>query len=117
MQHQKLQKEKQKIGSTLKGIGPTYMDKTGRNGIRVGDILLDDWKVRYTTLRDKHLKMLANYDSDIQYDLTDLENTFFESLETLKSSPLIDSEHFLHTAQKKKEKDFSRRGTGFSVGY
>ena len=105
-------KGKAKIGSTLKGIGPTYMDKTGRNGIRVGDILLDDWKVRYTTLRDKHLKMLANYDSDIEYDLTDLENTFFESLETLKSLPLIDSEHFLHTAQKEKKKILAEGAQG-----
>ena len=105
-------KGKAKIGSTLKGIGPTYMDKTGRNGIRVGDILLDDWKIRYTTLRDKHLKMLANYDSDIEYDLTDLENTFFESLETLKSLPLIDSEHFLHTAQKEKKKILAEGAQG-----
>ena len=70
------------------------MDKTGRNGIRVGDILLKDWKDRYNVLRDKHLKMLDNYDSSIEYVLTDLEATFFESLETLKSLPLVDSENF-----------------------
>ena len=105
-------KGKAKIGSTLKGIGPTYMDKTGRNGIRVGDILLDDWKTRYNTLRDKHLKMLANYDSSVEYDLTDLEATFFESLETLKSLPLIDSEHFLHTAQKENKKILAEGAQG-----
>ena len=105
-------KGKAKIGSTLKGIGPTYMDKTGRNGIRVGDILLEDWKTRYTTLRDKHLKMLANYDSSVEYDLTDLEATFFESLETLKSLPLIDSEHFLHTAQKENKKILAEGAQG-----
>ena len=105
-------KGKAKIGSTLKGIGPTYMDKTGRNGIRVGDILLDDWKERYTTLRDKHLKMLANYDNNIEYDLTDLETTFFESLETLKSLPLIDSENFLHTAQKDNKKILAEGAQG-----
>ena len=105
-------KGKAKIGSTLKGIGPTYMDKTGRNGIRVGDILLDDWKTRYNTLRDKHLKMLANYDSTVEYDLTDLEATFFESLETLKSLPLIDSEHFLHTAQKENKKILAEGAQG-----
>ena len=105
-------KGKAKIGSTLKGIGPTYMDKTGRNGIRVGDILLDDWKNRYNTLRDKHLKMLANYDSSIEYDLTDLETTFFESLETLKSLPLIDSENFLHTAQKNNKKILAEGAQG-----
>jgi len=105
-------KGKAKIGSTLKGIGPTYMDKTGRNGIRVGDILLDDWKTRYNTLRDKHLKMLANYDSSVEYDLTDLEANFFESLETLKSLPLIDSEHFLHTAQKENKKILAEGAQG-----
>ena len=105
-------KGKAKIGSTLKGIGPTYMDKTGRNGIRVGDILLDDWKTRYNTLRDKHLKMLANYDSSVGYDLTDLEANFFESLETLKSLPLIDSEHFLHTAQKENKKILAEGAQG-----
>ena len=105
-------KGKAKIGSTLKGIGPTYMDKTGRNGIRVGDILLDDWKTRYNTLRDKHLKMLANYDSSVEYDLTDLEATFFESLETLKFLPLIDSEHFLHTAQKENKKILAEGAQG-----
>ena len=105
-------KGKAKIGSTLKGIGPTYMDKTGRNGIRVGDILLDDWKTRYNTLRNKHLKMLANYDSSVEYDLTDLEANFFESLETLKSLPLIDSEHFLHTAQKENKKILAEGAQG-----
>ena len=105
-------KGKAKIGSTLKGIGPTYMDKTGRNGIRVGDILLDDWKERYATLRDKHIKMLSNYDSNIEYDLTDLEATFFESLETLKTLPLIDSEHFLHTAQKENKKILAEGAQG-----
>ena len=104
-------KGKAKIGSTLKGIGPTYMDKTGRNGIRVGDILLDNWKERYATLRDKHLKMLANYDG-IEYDLTDLETTFFNSLETLKSLPLIDSENFLHTAQKENKKILAEGAQG-----
>ncbi len=105
-------KGKAKIGSTLKGIGPTYMDKTGRNGIRVGDILLDDWKSRYNTLKNKHLKMLANYDSSLEYDLTDLEATFFESLETLKALPLIDSENFLHTAQKENKKILAEGAQG-----
>ena len=105
-------KEKQKNGSTLKGIGPTYMDKTGRNGIRVGDILLKDWKDRYNVLRDKHLKMLDNYDSSIEYVLTDLEATFFESLETLKSLPLVDSENFLHTAQKDNKKILAEGAQG-----
>lgn len=70
-------KGKAKIGSTLKGIGPTYMDKTGRNGLRVGDIELEDFKERYRTLADKHEAMIHFHDVDIQYDLAELENDFF----------------------------------------
>jgi adenylosuccinate synthase len=93
-------KGKAKIGSTLKGIGPTYMDKTGRNGIRVGDIELTDWKDKYRALADKHEAMIAFYNVDIQYDLTDLETEFFSAIETLKTLPFIDSEEYLHQAQK-----------------
>ena len=105
-------KGKAKIGSTLKGIGPTYMDKTGRNGIRVGDILLTNWKKRYENLRDKHLKMLDHYASDIAFDLEELEATFFESLTILKSLPLIDSEDYLHQAQKKGKKILAEGAQG-----
>merc|ERR1712100_626315 len=62
-------KGKAKIGSTLKGIGPTYMDKTGRNGIRVGDIELADFEARYRALADKHQAMISFYDVDLQYNL------------------------------------------------
>ena len=93
-------KGKAKIGSTLKGIGPTYMDKTGRNGIRVGDIEMSDWKEKYRALADKHEAMIAFYNVDIQYDLKELENEFFASIETLKSLQFIDSEEYLHRAQK-----------------
>ena len=105
-------KGKAKIGSTLKGIGPTYMDKTGRNGIRVGDILLTNWKKRYENLRDKHLKMLDHYASDIAFDLEELETTFFKSLEVLKSLPLIDSEDYLHKAQKDGKKILAEGAQG-----
>src|SRR5699024_4908044 len=60
-------KGKAKIGSTLKGIGPTYMDKTGRNGFRVGDLEADNWKEKYRKLADKHEAMIANYEVDIEY--------------------------------------------------
>ncbi len=93
-------KGKAKIGSTLKGIGPTYMDKTGRNGIRVGDLELDDWKERYNSLRDKHLAMIDFYNAEIEYDLTELEVEFFKSVETLKTLTFIDSEEYLHQAQR-----------------
>ncbi len=93
-------KGKAKIGSTLKGIGPTYMDKTGRNGIRVGDIELADWKDRYRALADKHEAMIAFYNADVQYDLPELEIEFFNAVETLKTLTFIDSEEYLHQAQK-----------------
>ncbi|APS40314.1 MULTISPECIES: adenylosuccinate synthase [unclassified Salegentibacter] len=93
-------KGKAKIGSTLKGIGPTYMDKTGRNGIRVGDLELSNWKDKYRTLADKHEKMIKFYDVDVQYDLAELEKEFFNAVKTLKSLTFIDSEAYLHEAQK-----------------
>ena len=91
-------KGKAKIGSTLKGIGPTYMDKTGRNGFRLGDLELKDWKARYEKLRDKHLKMLSHYDVQIQFDINELEQDFFESLEVVKQIPFVDGVDFMHTA-------------------
>ena len=93
-------KGKAKIGSTLKGIGPTYMDKTGRNGLRVGDLELDDWKDRYRALADKHEKMIAFYDVEIQYDLKELEKEFCNAVETLKELTFIDSEEYLHKSMK-----------------
>lgn len=91
-------KGKAKIGSTLKGIGPTYMDKTGRNGIRVGDIELPHWKEKYRALANKHEAMIASYKADIQYDLEELETAFFEAIETLKTLDFIDSEAYLFEA-------------------
>ena len=105
-------KGKAKIGSTLKGIGPTYMDKTGRNGIRVGDILLEDWKDRYQQLRDKHLNMLSHYKNIIDFDLDELESAFFESIEQLRGLKLIDSENYLHQALKDKKKILAEGAQG-----
>ncbi|WP_034040584.1 adenylosuccinate synthase [Wocania ichthyoenteri] len=93
-------KGKAKIGSTLKGIGPTYMDKTGRNGIRVGDLELSDWKTRYRALANKHESMIAFYNVDVQYDLAELEKEFFEAVKVLKSLKFIDSEEYIYQAQK-----------------
>ena len=93
-------KGKAKIGSTLKGIGPTYMDKTGRNGIRVGDIELKDFKEKYRALSNKHEEMIKFYDVAIQYNLPELEKEFFDAIEDLKKHDFIDSEEYLHQAQK-----------------
>ena len=93
-------KGKAKIGSTLKGIGPTYMDKTGRNGIRVGDLELSDWKERYATLKEKHLTMIDYYNAKVEFDLDELETEFFASIKALKELQFIDSEEYLYQAQK-----------------
>mgnify|MGYP002795065612 CR=1 FL=1 len=93
-------KGKAKIGSTLKGIGPTYMDKTGRNGIRVGDLELENWKDKYRALADKHEKMIQFYNVNVQYNLAELEQEFCDAVDTLKELQFIDSEAFLHRAQK-----------------
>ena len=90
-----LSKGKSKIGSTLKGIGPTYMDKTGRNGIRVGDIELEGWLDKYRKLANKHELLIKNLNVDLQYKLGELESDFFNSIEKLKNIPFIDSENYI----------------------
>jgi len=93
-------KGKAKIGSTLKGIGPTYMDKTGRNGIRIGDLELENWKEKYRALANKHESMVNFYDVAIQYDLNELEKEFFAAVEKLRELQFIDSEEYLNNAIK-----------------
>ena len=86
---------KNKIGSTLKGIGPTYMDKTGRNGLRVGDTTLPDFKERYAKLVEKHTEILSHYEG-FEYELAEKEASFFEAIEFLKTIPHVDSEHYVN---------------------
>lgn len=93
-------KGKAKIGSTLKGIGPTYMDKTGRNGLRIGDIELADFNERYRALADKHQAMIDFYNVDLQYNLKELEDEFFAAVNELKKLTFIDSEEYLNKAIK-----------------
>ena len=88
-------KGKLKIGSTLKGIGPAYMDKTGRNGLRIGDIESTHFLERYTLLRDKHVHMLVQF-KDYKYDLSKAESDWLEAIEYLKKFKFIDSEHILN---------------------
>jgi len=89
-------KGKEKIGSTLKGIGPTYMDKTGRNGLRVGDIMSPNFMHKYNNLVEKHKQLLNFY--DYRYDLNQMEFEWFESLALLKKIPQIDSDYYLNDA-------------------
>ncbi len=105
-------KGKAKIGSTLKGIGPTYMDKTGRNGMRIGDLELANWKDKYRALANKHEAMIGFYDVDIQYDLAELEADFFRAVEELKGLTFIDSEEYLYQAQKSGKKILAEGAQG-----
>ena len=91
-----LSKGKKKIGSTLKGIGPTYMDKTGRNGLRVGDLELDGWDEKFEALTNKHLNLINNFNVDIEFNIDELKREFQASLNFLKKITFIDSEHYLN---------------------
>jgi adenylosuccinate synthase len=90
-------KGKAKIGSTLKGIGPAYMDKTGRNGLRIGDIAYPSFMDKYHQLVEKHKQLLSFYNFS-DYDLTQIEPAFFDGIETLKQLDIIESEHYLNNA-------------------
>ncbi|MBD1422477.1 adenylosuccinate synthase [Sphingobacterium chuzhouense] len=83
-----------KIGSTLKGIGPTYMDKTGRNGLRVGDTTLPDFQERYEKLKAKHLEILSHY-GEIP-DFSEKEAAFMDAIDFIKTIPHVDAEHLVN---------------------
>ena len=83
-----------KIGSTLKGIGPTYQDKIGRNGLRVGDILQHDFEQKYEALKAEHEKKLSYYHHT--YDLSEIEPQFWEAVNVMKEMNLVDSEYFIN---------------------
>ena len=103
-------KGKDKIGSTLKGIGPTYMDKTGRNGLRIGDIELSDFKSRYTKLVTKHKQLLNHF--DFEYNIEAMEKEWFDAIELLKDMHFIDSEHYLAQATKEGKKVLAEGAQG-----
>ena len=88
-----LSKGESKIGSTLKGIGPAYMDKTGRNAIRVGDLLNKNFISKYIALRMKHQKILDSF--NFNEDISEMETEFFECLEFLKTLNIINCEYFI----------------------
>ena len=89
-----LSKGNEKIGSTLKGIGPAYMDKTGRNGLRVGDLLDKNFTTQYIKLRMKHQRLLDNF--NFQDELTNWEEEFFEAIELLKELKIVNGEYFIN---------------------
>ncbi len=87
-------KGKDKIGSTLKGIGPSYQDKVARNGIRVGDIVAPDFEGRYRNLVKKHQNILSHY--DFEYDLEEAEAPFIEAINFLRDFNLVNSEYVIN---------------------
>ncbi|MGC6490326.1 MAG: adenylosuccinate synthase [Flavobacteriales bacterium] len=103
-------KGKSKIGSTLKGIGPTYMDKTGRNGLRIGDINTNNFRLKYDRLVEKHSGLLNN--NFLDFDLDSLEKDWFEGIELIKTFTHIDSEHYLHQQIKSGKKVLAEGAQG-----
>ncbi|MCK9625106.1 MAG: adenylosuccinate synthase [Bacteroidales bacterium] len=99
-----------KIGSTLKGIGPAYMDKTGRNGLRVGDILTEDFKERYNTLKSKHIASLKMY--DYQYDPQQNEKEWFDAIKYMKQFEFIDGEYFINNCLNNNKKVLAEGAQG-----
>ncbi len=87
-------KGKEKIGSTLRGIGPCYMDKTGRNGLRVGDIHLAGFETKYQQLKEKHLQFIRQYPA-VEFEIESLEKQWLESIEKLRSLKTINAEYWL----------------------
>jgi len=83
-----------KIGSTLKGIGPTYMDKTGRNGLRIGDALENDFQKRFDALKNKHIQFLKQF--DFEYDADADMQEWMEAIEYVKTFPIVDGEYFIN---------------------
>jgi adenylosuccinate synthase len=100
-----------KIGSTLKGIGPTYQDKIGRSALRIGDVLSPDFKEKYVTLLDKHKLTLSFYNYPLDA-LEEMERQFFEAIEFVKTLPLIDSEYVVNEALQAKKRILAEGAQG-----
>ncbi len=99
-----------KIGSTLKGIGPAYMDKTGRNGLRVGDLLDKNFTTQYIKLRLKHQRLLDNF--NFNEDITPWEEEFFEAVEFLKTLNIVNGEYFINDKIKSGKKVLAEGAQG-----
>ena len=104
-------KGKDKIGSTLRGIGPTYRDKIGRSGLRVGDVLEDDFEKRYEKIREQHLQQIA-FLGFTDFDIQKEETLFFESLEFFKTLTLVNSEYLIHSYIKQGKKILAEGAQG-----
>tara|TARA_S200000501_G_scaffold121041_1_gene113892 strand:+ start:293 stop:1564 length:1272 start_codon:yes stop_codon:yes gene_type:complete len=107
-----LSKGKKKIGSTLKGIGPTYMDKTGRNGLRVGDLEMEGWNEKFENLINKHLNIINNFNVEIDFDIESLKKEFLVSIDFMNNLEFIDSEEYFHNSIKKDYKILAEGAQG-----
>lgn len=105
-------KGKFKIGSTLRGIGPAYMDKTGRNGLRMGDVFESNFKSKYNALKDKHIKLLEQFDELPGFDIAREEDRFFDSIEHLRHYQIIDSEYYINSFLKSGKKVLAEGAQG-----
>jgi adenylosuccinate synthase len=105
-----LAKGNEKIGSTLKGIGPAYMDKTGRNALRVGDLVQKNFTTSYIKLRLKHQKLLDNY--HFNEDISAWEEEFFEAIEFLKTLNIVNGEYFINERINKGQKVLAEGAQG-----
>ncbi|WP_212002185.1 adenylosuccinate synthase [Chitinophaga sp. HK235] len=108
-----ISKGSEKIGSTLKGIGPAYMDKTGRNGLRVGDVISPDFKELYEKLKQKHLQMLSQYQVEgLAEDIAVWEKEFFEAIPFLQKMNIVSGEYFLNDQLKAGKKVLAEGAQG-----
>ncbi len=105
-----LSKGNEKIGSTLKGIGPAYMDKTGRNGLRVGNLLDKSFTTDYIKLRMKHQRLLDNF--NFQEDINAWEEEFFEAMEFLREFKIVNGEYFINEKIRKGNKVLAEGAQG-----
>ena len=111
-QASELSKGKKKIGSTLKGIGPTYMDKTGRNGLRVGDLEMEGWNEKFENLISKHLNLINNFNVEIDFDIEELKKEFLSSIDYMNELMFIDSENYFHNSIEKGRKILAEGAQG-----
>ena len=109
-----LSKGNEKIGSTLKGIGPAYMDKTGRNALRVGDLLDQNFNKSYAQLRQKHQQLLDNF--NFNEDISAWEEEFFEAIEFVKQLNIVNGEYFINDKISAGQKSACRRRAGQYAG-
>ncbi|MEY4876952.1 MAG: hypothetical protein RL708_2101 [Bacteroidota bacterium] len=100
----------EKIGSTLKGIGPTYMDKTGRNGLRIGDILSTTFMEKYIALKQKHLSLISTY--DFKFDIEQQEKDWMAAIEMIKQFNIVDGEYYINEEIKKGKKILAEGAQG-----